>query len=192
MNPYDSILVLQLHQQSSQGKRDFFILQLYQQPSWNVKITFFEKYKNFLFFGPCKFPPEIEENFFQKKYKSFLSLEQESSISQNIINFLGVFFVYFSSLERSLLKYRFFRLGARKFRFVKYKKNFFWENIKKFHFPKYQTNFFQENIRTFFRAYFFIFLIFLRLVLKLAQVAIKSTTLLKIFCMFQSTFKKFG
>ena len=65
----------------------------------------------------------------QLKYKSFLRLGLESFISRNIRNFFRViFFFYFSSSEYSLLK--FFNLGARKFYFSKYKKNFFKENIR--------------------------------------------------------------
>ena len=59
---------------------------------------------------------------------SFLGLE--SSISRNIRNFFKVGFFYFSSSESSLLKV--FNLGARKFHFPKYKKNFFLRNIKTF------------------------------------------------------------
>ena len=64
------------------------------------------------------------------KYKNFLSLRLESSISQNTRNFFRVgFFLIFR---------------ARKVFYWNIKKNF-----KKFHFPKYKKSFFWENIRTF-------------------------------------------
>ena len=57
------------------------------------------------------------------KYKSFLSLRLESSISWHIRQFFRVGFFYFVSSESSILKL--FILRARKFRLPKYKKNLF-------------------------------------------------------------------
>ena len=107
------------------------------------------KYKNFLFFGLWKFLLK-----YKKKYKKFLNLGLESSISRNIGNFFRLSLFYFSSLESSLLKC--FILRARKSYFPKHRKSFFfWENKRKFHFLKYKKSFFWENIRNFFRVGFF-------------------------------------
>ena len=67
----------------------------------------------------------------------FGSLELESSITWNISSILpkckklfqSGFFYYFLGFASSLLKYKkFFRLGATKFNFPKYKKNLFLKN----------------------------------------------------------------
>ena len=124
----------------------------------NIRKTFFGKYKrffwewSFIFWaGNCFW--KIIKNFFifliprnvrifflfWKKYKSFLSLGLEISITWNIRKqfflfvwgniFFSVFsecFFLFFKLCKFLLKYeKLFKLWNRRFHFLKYKKNFF-------------------------------------------------------------------
>ena len=87
--------------------------------------------------------------FFWKKYKSFLSLGLESSISQNIRNFFRVsFFIFWA---RKLWDIRTF---SKKFYFPKYKKSFFWENIRTFLMLGLKSSI-SRNIKTFLWAGFF-------------------------------------
>ena len=95
--------------------------------------------------------------------RNYLILRLESSISQRVINFSGVDFFIFLSPESSLLK----RSISQNIR-----KAFFWENIKKCLILALESFIFW-NIRIFFEL---LFLVFLNLGLKLAQVAVYITT----------------
>ena len=88
---------------------------------------------------------------------SFLSLGLENSVSQNIRSSFKNFRFPKYNKKLFLRKYKkVFNLGAKKFYFLKYKKNLFFRKCKKF----VKSGFFY----------------FLNLVLKVAQVALKSTT----------------
>ena len=104
-------------------QKSFFWKNIRAFLSWGWKVPFPKIYENFLewvffIFRAWKVP--------SWNIRILLSLEIESSISQNIRNFFGVGFFYFSSLKSSLMKYKNpFKPGARKFHFPKYKENVF-------------------------------------------------------------------
>ena len=81
--------------------------------------------------------------------RSFLSLRQETSISENISSFFRVGFFHFSSSESYFLKYKnFFRVSIswniKRFRFLKYK-----EFFRGFHFLKYKKSFLLRTYKKF-------------------------------------------
>ena len=138
---------------------DFFILQLNQQPSWNVRRSFLDKYNKFLLsrfflfvFRALRVTPW--------NVRSFLSLGLKSSISWNLRSFFWASFFHFLSYKSSVswnirklrfLKYmEFFRI----FRFPTYKESFLLKKYKKyfqsFHFLKYKSSFLLRKYKKFF------------------------------------------
>ena len=88
---------------------------------------FFQNMRNFLFFRPCRFPPEIKESFFRKDVDSFFIFGLESSNSKIKHFFWSRFFFVFWAWKVHSWNMRSF---YKKFHFPKYEKNLFWENVR--------------------------------------------------------------
>ena len=100
---------------------------------------------------------EIEKNFcfsdfrsfflkWKKKCKSFLVLEQKSSIFGNARNFFRVGFFIFQA-RKALPPEKFYFPKDRKSFFVKKYKNFFYFRATKFRFLKYKKNIFLRKYK---------------------------------------------
>ena len=114
-------------------------------PFHTLLQIFYKKYFGVQYFQDLQFPFwNIKTHF--RKSMSVLRLGLKSSISWNMRHFFRVFFWnYFSSSGISVLKHKLLKLGARKFNFSKYYKDFFFRKYKKvfnlgarkFRFPKH-------------------------------------------------------
>ena len=114
-------------------------------PFHTLLQIFYKKYSGVQYFQDLQFPFwNIKTHF--RKSMSVLRLGLKSSISWNMRHFFRVFFWnYFSSSGISVLKHKLLKLGARKFNFSKYYKDFFFRKYKKvfnlgarkFRFPKH-------------------------------------------------------